>query len=94
MESIERMPEIGMIGMMLANRITSMMPVQNTGAAKPTMLSTVMNCESRPFGLREDSTPSVVPITNASSTELTTSSSVAGTCATIIDSTGTLKKYE
>ena len=71
-----------------------MMPIQNTGAAKPTMLSTVMNCDSTPLGLRDESTPRVVPITNADSTELSTSSKVAGTRSPISAATGRLKKYE
>ena len=69
-----------------------MIPTQNTGAAKPTIDSTVMNCDSAPLGLREDSTPSAVPTRKASSTELSTSSSVAGTRSAISAVTGRLKK--
>ncbi len=91
---MERMPATGRIGNTEASRITSMMPIQNTGAAKPTSDSTVMNCDNRPLGRREDSTPSAVPTTKASSTELSTSSKVAGTRSAIIWVTGRLKKYE
>ena len=74
--------------------MTSMIPVQNTGAAKPTSDSTVIVCDSRPLGLRADSTPSVVPITKAASTALTTSSRVAGMRSAMSPATGRLKKYE
>jgi hypothetical protein len=89
-----RMPATGNMGNTEASRITSMMPSQNTGAAKPTSDSTVMNCDSRPLGLREDSTPSAVPTKKATSTELSTSSSVAGSRSAIMCVTGRLKKYE
>ena len=71
-----------------------MMPVQNTGAAKPIIENTVIDCDNSPFGRREASTPSAVPTTNASSTEKITSSSVAGSRSAISSDTGRLKKYE
>ena len=58
------------------------------------MLSTVMNCDKTPLGLRADSTPSVVPITKAESTAPNTSNKVAGTRSPINEATGRLKKYE
>ena len=70
----------------------SMMPVQNTGAAKPTSEITVIACDSNPLGRREASTPSVVPMPKAASTALNTSSSVAGTRSRISSLTGRLKK--
>ena len=81
----ERMPATGRIGSTDANRITSMMPIQNTGAAKPTSDSTVMNCDSKPFGLRDDSTPSVgADDEGAEHRARRTSSSVAGTRSAIM----------
>ena len=93
-ESMERMPATGSTGNTEASKITSMIPSQNTGAAKPTSDSTVMNCDSSPLGLRDESTPSAVPTKKASSTALSTSSSVAGTRSAIMLVTGRLKKYE
>ena len=87
-----RMPDTGKTGKMLASKMISSMPIQNTGAAKPTRDITLMSCDSQPLGLREDKTPSVVPIKNAVSTEVSTSSSVAGTRSRIRSDTGRLKK--
>ena len=86
------MPDTGSTGHQEAKASTSSMPVQNTGAAKPTRDSTVMHCDSRPLGRREDSTPSSVPTTKAVSTAASTSSKVAGTRSAIICATGRLKK--
>ncbi|MNS99296.1 hypothetical protein D3C72_1336950 [compost metagenome] len=58
------------------------------------MDSKVMPCDSGPFGLRAASVPSSVPMMNALNTDVTTSSSVAGTRSQINWATGTLKKYE
>ena len=87
-----RMPDTGNTGNTLASNITSSMPSQNTGAAKPTSDSTLMVCDSQPLGRREDKTPSVVPIKNAASTEVSTKAKVAGTRSAIRPETGRLKK--
>ncbi len=88
------MSEIGKIGNTEPNRITSIIPLQKTGAAKPTIDSTVMACESQPLGLRAASTPSAVPARKAHTTEHSTSSRVAGMRSPIRPETGRLKKYE
>ena len=86
------MSDTGKIGSIDANRMMSRMPVQNTGAEYPTMDSSVMPCDSGPLGLRAASVPSSVPARKAPSTEVTTSSSVAGTRSQISCVTGRLKK--
>jgi hypothetical protein len=50
-----------------------------------------MVCDSQPFGLRADNTPSAVPARKAQSTEHSTSSKVAGTRSAIKPDTGRLK---
>ncbi len=51
-----------------------------------------MPCDSSPLGFLAASVPSSVPIRNATVTDVTTSSSVAGTRSQISWATGTLKK--
>ncbi|MNO04966.1 hypothetical protein D3C81_2261740 [compost metagenome] len=51
-----------------------------------------MPCDSGPFGFLAASVPSSVPTMNALNTDVTTSSSVAGTRSQISCATGTLKK--
>ena len=51
-----------------------------------------MPCDSGPLGLRAANVPSSVPATNALATDVTTSSSVAGTRSQISWATGRLKK--
>ena len=74
-----------------ANRITSSMPVQKTGAEYPITETTVIIWESKPLGRREARTPRVVPTSTATSNDERTSSSVAGSRSRMSCVTGRLK---
>lgn len=72
------MPDTGRMGIHDANRMSSIMPVQNAGAEKPIRATMVTRWLVQLFGRRPACTPRQTPMRTAAHTAVTTSSSVAG----------------
>ena len=70
------MPAMGITGQTLPNRITSKIPVQNTGMASPVSEKIVTTALEKLLGLSDANTPSKVPTTMATSKAVSTSKMV------------------